>query len=110
MRVQKDASKKLIRAPPELNAVHGNQFTLGLLKLLFSFMNIEQFTAVESGRIDEVTYTLINHGKKYNFRGVPDIYEHLVAANEILVTTGEVQSTNLAHVQNLILCGEIASS
>ena len=41
----KGCIKKLIRAPP----VHGNQFTLGLLKLLFSFMNIEQFTAVESG-------------------------------------------------------------
>ena len=59
----KGCIKKLIRAPPELNAVHGNQFTLGLLKLLFSFMNIEQFTTVESGQIDEVNYTLIKHGK-----------------------------------------------
>ena len=96
--------KQLITAPPELNAAQGNQFTLGLLKLLFSFMKMEQFKAVESGQIDEVNYTLMKHGKKYNFRGIPDVsvYEDLVAADQILVATGEVQSTSLAHVQNLI--------
>ena len=79
----KGCIKKLIRVPPELNAVHGNQFTLGLLKLLFSFMKIEEFTAVKSGYIDKVNYTLMKHGKKYNFRGVPDVsvYKDLVVAD-----------------------------
>ena len=102
--ISRNSIKKLIRAPRRLNAVQGNDFTIGLLKLLFQFMQLDRFKPVETGRIEEVNYTLLKNGQKYNLHGIPDVavYEELVGADRILVATGEIQSTNLAHVQNLI--------
>ena len=86
--------------------MQGNDFTIGFLKLLFQFMQLDRSKPVETGRIEEVNYryTLLKNGDKYNFRGIPDlaVYEELAGADRILVAMGEIQSTNLAHVQNLI--------
>ena len=96
--------KKLIRAPLELDLVTGNDFATGFLMILFHFMRMPQFKVSSTGRIEEVSYTLIKNGQKYPFRGIPDylVHKDLAGADRVIVATGEVQSTNQADVQNSI--------
>ena len=96
--------KMMIRAPLQVDAVTGNDYTVGLLREMFRFMDMPEFKPSQTGRIQEVSYTLIKNGCKHHFRGVPDylVHKDKVAADRILVATGEVQSTNLPEMQHSI--------
>ena len=102
-----DSLKDIIRSPQVLDvldAVTGNAYAVGMLKYLFRSMGLPHYRATETGRIDEVSYTLLKNNRKYYFRGVPDyiVFKDGVGTDQILVATGEVQSTNLPAVQNSI--------
>ena len=68
-------------------------------------MGLPHYRATETGRIEEVSYTLLKNNRKYCFRGVPDyvVVKDGVGADQILIATGEVQSTNLPAIHNSIL-------
>ena len=99
-----DSLKDIIRSPEVLDVVTGYAYAVALLKYLFYSMGLPQFRATETRRIEEVSYSLLKNDKKYSFRGVPDymVVKSAAGADQILVATGEVQSTNLPAVQNSI--------
>ena len=82
----------------------GCNYTVALLRRLFVLMRMPDFHAERSGEEFAVSYVLQFDGKKYPFRGYPDIIVHKddVGAGGILAATGEIQSTNLPEVQNAI--------
>ena len=51
-----------------------------------------------------VSYVLLHEGKTYSFRGHLDFVGHQqdIDAHRILISTGEIQSTNIPDVQNCI--------
>ena len=53
----RESLKYLIRAPHQLDAVTGNEYTMGLLNYLFHLMDMENFKPSQTGRIREVSYT-----------------------------------------------------
>ena len=101
---ESDDLKMIIRTPPTLTADSGANFICALLRRLFKLMGLSCFRAERSGDGYSVSYILECNGNKYRFRGRPDfvVLKEDVGASQLLVSTGEIQSTNYPHVQNSI--------
>ena len=97
-----DDMKTIIRSAALATADAGCNNACALLRRLFTHMGMSNFRAERSGTDFSVSYTLLFSEKRYCFCGVPDfiVFREVVEAGRILVTTGEIQSTNRPAVQN----------
>jgi hypothetical protein len=101
----KDDIKELIRSPPVLETQDlGLRFIIALLKRLLSFFGMDGFQVVPAGRQHGVSYVLSKNSERFHFRGYPDfvVLKEQFGARQILVCTGEIQSTSDPDTQNSI--------
>jgi hypothetical protein len=101
----KDDIKELIRSPPRLETQDiGLCFILALLKRLLHIFGMDGFRVVPAGRQYGVSYVLSRNTERFHFRGYPDfvLLEEEFGARQIVVCTGEIQSTSDPDTQNSI--------
>lgn len=92
----------LMRTPRVLSGGTGTNFGVSFLSLLLHMMDLPAYVVTQSGQLDGVSYVLLGEGRHLNFRGQPDfvLFQNDVGAGQILVASGEVQSTRQPQVQN----------
>ena len=95
--------KDLIRTPPEIMTQDvGIRFIMALLQRLFHYFDMGTLEVAPAGYSYDVSYVLLHKQKRYHFFGHPDfvILEDCYGARQILISTGEIQSTSDPDMQN----------
>ena len=98
--------KDLICTPPEIMSQDvGIRFIMALLQRLFQHFDMGTLEVAPAGHTSDVSYVLLHKQNRYNFRGHPDfvILEEYYGARQILISTGEIQSTSDPDTQTVYM-------